>query len=254
MSNPVAIVTGGSSGIGQAISVALANEGYQIVIVGRNLQRIEETLTLLPSPESHLGLSLDVTQEEDMERMAQETIAQLGQIDLLIASAGVGRSADSKRFMPYPTASLPLTEWNAIINVNLKGIFLSNRAVIPQMSRQKSGQIINICSSTTPKGLRGEPYSPAYCASKFGVVGLTEALAEEVAPQGIRVQALFPGMVRTPLVAKTAIARRYGGNISAEEFALSVLYLVKEPRDAVTIHPHVLPLASLHQSHLGKKS
>ena len=253
MSKPVAIVTGGSSGIGQAICIALAQEGYQIVVVGRNAQRIEETLVLLPESESHLGLSLDVTQEEDMERMAQETITKFGQINVLIASAGVGRSADSERFMPYPTASLPLTEWNAIINVNLKGVFLSNRAVIPQMSRQKLGQIINICSSTTPKGLRGEPYSPAYCASKFGVVGLTEALAEEVAPQGIRVQALFPGMVRTPLVAKTAIARRYGGNISAEEFASAVLYLVNEPWDAVTIHPHVLPLASLERPYQGKK-
>jgi 3-oxoacyl-[acyl-carrier protein] reductase len=254
MSNPVAIVTGGSSGIGQAICIALAQQGYQIVVVGRNAQRIQETLVLLPESESHLGLSLDVTQEEDMERMAKETITRFGQIDVLIASAGVGRSPSSERFMPYPTASLPLTEWDAILKVNLKGVFLSNRAVIPQMSRQKSGQIINICSSTTPQGLRGEPYAPAYCASKFGVMGLTEALAEELAPQGIRVQALFPGMVRTPLVAKTAIARRYGGNISVEEFATAVLYLVNEPHDAVTVHPHVLPLSSLHQSHLGKKS
>lgn len=254
MSNSVAIVTGGSSGIGQAISVVLAKEGYQIVVVGRKTQQIEETLALLPSPESHLGLSLDVTQEEDMEKMAQETIARFGQIDVLIASAGVGKSGNSERYTPYPTVNLPLKEWDTVLNVNLRGVFLSNRAVIPQMSHQKSGQIINICSSTTPQGLRGEPYAPAYCASKFGVMGLTEALAEEVAPQGIRVQALFPGMVRTPLVAKTAIARRYGGSISAEEFATAVLYLVKEPRDAVTIHPHVLPLASLHQSHLGKKS
>ncbi|NBD32364.1 MAG: SDR family NAD(P)-dependent oxidoreductase [Cyanobacteria bacterium] len=253
MSNSVAIVTGGSSGIGQAICVALAREGYQIVVVGLNAQRIEETLALLHAPEKHIGLSLDVTEPEDMDQMAKETVTAFGQIDLLVASAGVGRSANSERFMPYPTAALPLTEWNTILNVNLKGVFLSNRAVLPQMMRQKSGQIINICSSTTPKGLRGEPYAPAYCASKFGVVGLTESLAQEVASQGIRVQALFPGMVRTPMVAQTAIARRYGGNISAEEFASSVLYLVNESPDTVSIHPHVLPLASLHYDNHRKR-
>ncbi len=253
MTNPVAIVTGGSSGIGQAICMALANEGYQIMVVGKNPQRVEQTLELLHCPEKHLGLLLDVTQESDMGRMADEAVAAFGRIDVLVASAGVGRSTDSNRFMPYPTAALPLKEWNAILNVNLKGVFLSNRAVLPQMLRQGSGQIINICSSTTPKGLRGEPYSPAYCASKFGVVGLTESLAQEVAPQGIRVQALFPGMVRTSMVAKTAIVRRYGGNISAAELATSVLYLVKEPPDTISIHPHVLPFASLHRNYRSIK-
>ncbi|MGK7891927.1 MAG: SDR family oxidoreductase, partial [Leptolyngbyaceae cyanobacterium] len=131
MSRPVAIVTGGSSGIGQAICVALAHTGYQLVVVGRDSQRIEQTLALLPSSETHLGLSLDVTQEEQMQQMAEQTITAFGQIDVLIASAGVGRSANSDRFMPYPTTALPLAEWNAILDVNLKGVFLSNRAVLP---------------------------------------------------------------------------------------------------------------------------
>jgi NAD(P)-dependent dehydrogenase (short-subunit alcohol dehydrogenase family) len=249
MNNPVAIVTGGSSGIGQAACIALASIGYRIMVVGRDLQRVQQTLDLLEAPEHHLGRLLDVTQEQDMVQMAAEAVAMFGRIDVLVASAGVGRSAGSNRFLPYPTAELPLSEWNAILDVNLKGIFLSNRAVLPQMVRQRSGQIINICSSTTPRGLRGEPYAPAYCASKFGVVGLTETLAEEVSSWGIRVQALFPGMVRTPLVAETAIAHRYGGNISAAEFVASVLYLVNESPDTVSVHPHVLPVASLHKNY-----
>jgi NAD(P)-dependent dehydrogenase (short-subunit alcohol dehydrogenase family) len=249
MSKPVAIVTGGSSGIGQAICVALAEIDYRVMVIGRQPERIEQTLELLPGIGQHFGMSFDVTQEQHMEQMARAAMGYFGRIDVLIASAGVGRSSDSQRFLPYATKDLPLEEWNAVLNVNLKGIFLSNRAVIPHFLTQGSGQIINICSSTTPKGLRGEPFAPAYCASKFGVVGLTEALAQEVAPYGIRVQALFPGMVRTPLVDKTAIARRYGGNISAAEFAASVVYLVKEEPDAISIHPHVLPLASLQQSY-----
>lgn len=248
MNNPVAIITGGSSGIGQAVCVALADIGYRLMVIGRDPQRIQQTLNRLESPEQHVGRSLDVTQEQDMAQMAAEAVATFGQIDVLIASAGIGRSANSDRYLPYPTSELPFSEWNAILEVNLKGIFLSNRAVLPQMLEQRSGQIINICSSTTPKGLRGEPYAPAYCASKFGVVGLTESLAEEVSSQGIRVQALFPGMVRTPLVAQTAIAHRYGGNISAEEFAATVLYLVNEPPDTMSVHPHVLPVASLSRS------
>jgi 3-oxoacyl-[acyl-carrier protein] reductase len=246
MDSRVVIITGGSSGIGQAVSLALVDEGYHVVVVGRNPERIEQTLALSEdSGIEHLGLSLDVTQEDDMNRMAAATVEAFGRIDVLVASAGAGRSTNATRLMPYPTAELPLSEWKAVLDVNLRGIFLSNRAVLPQMISQGSGQIINICSSTTPKGLRGEPYSPAYCASKFGVVGLTESLAQEVASHGIRVQAVFPGMVRTPLVADTAIARRYGGNISAEEFATSIVYLVNEEPDTMSVHPHVLPLASI---------
>ncbi len=249
MPDPVAIVTGGSSGIGQAVCMALASCSYRVLVVGRHSYRIQQTLSLLDGYDRHRGQSLDVTQEEDMAQMAAAAIAAFGRIDLLVASAGVGRSADSDRLMPYPTTSLPLSEWQAVLKVNLNGIFLSNRAVLPQMLKQGSGHIINICSSTTPKGLRGEPYAPAYCASKFGVVGLTESLAQEVAPYGIRVQALFPGMVRTPMVAQTAIARRYGGNMSAAEFATTVLYLANEAPDTTSIHPHMLPFASLKKDY-----
>jgi 3-oxoacyl-[acyl-carrier protein] reductase len=125
--------------------------------------------------------------------------------------------------------------------VNLRGVFLANRAVLPAMRAQGTGHIVNVCSSTTPRGLRGTPFGPAYCASKFGVVGLTEALAAEVGTQGIRVQAIFPGPVTTPLVDQTLLARPFGGAISAEAFADAVVALLETPRDAMLRHPHVLP-------------
>jgi 3-oxoacyl-[acyl-carrier protein] reductase len=128
------------------------------------------------------------------------------------------------------------------LEVNLTGIFLSNRAVLPIMISQASGQIVNICSSTTPYGLRGEPYAPAYCASKFGVVGLTESLAEEVRPYGIRVQAIFPGLVETGMIAKTALARRYGGLLTVEDVAAIIVYLTQQQDDTVIVHPHLLPV------------
>lgn len=247
----VAIVTGGSSGIGQAACIALANEGFHLVVVGTRRDRINETLNLLPNSvsrqldSSHLGLTLDVTNEDDMQQMAGKTVEHFGRIDLLVASAGLGKQSSSLRVMPHPTASLPLEEWNEVISVNLTGVFLSNRAVLPVMMAQRGGHIINICSSTTLHGLRGQPYAPAYCASKFGVVGFTESLAQEVCDYGIRVQALFPGPVKTPLVAKTALVRRFGGGyISSADIAGTIVYLVQQAPDAIMVHPHILPFGS----------
>jgi NAD(P)-dependent dehydrogenase (short-subunit alcohol dehydrogenase family) len=247
----VAIVIGGSSGIGQAACIALANEGFHLVVIGTNRERINKTLNLLHHPSlsqldsPHLGLTLNITNEDDMQEMVAKTVERFGRIDLLVVSAGLGKQSRSERVMPYPTASLPLEEWNEVISVNLTGVFLSNRAVLPVMIEQRGGHIINICSSTTLHGLRGQPYAPAYCASKFGVVGFTESLAEEVGSYGIRVQALFPGPVKTPLVEQTALVRRFGGRyMSAADVAGMIVYLVQQASDAIMIHPHILPFGS----------
>ena len=250
----VAIVTGGSSGIGKAISIALAQSGYQVTIIGRTPKYLQATLDQLitSSPgdikPSHIGLALDVANEHDMRQMASETLERFGRIDLLVASAGVGKKAGSTRVMPYSTADLPPDEWEAVIGINLTGTFLSNRAVLAPMIEQRSGHIINICSSTTPHGLHGTPYAPAYSASKFGVVGLTESLAAEVSSYGIRVQAVFPGAVETPLVDNTFLARPFGGAITAENFASTIMYLVSQPVDATTLHPHVIPFRGAFNS------
>jgi len=245
--NKVAIVTGGSSGIGRAVSIALAESGFQVTVVGRTTRYIDATVELLktrtPAGQKplHEGLALDVINENDMQEMADKTMDRFGRIDLLVASAGIGKKAGSSRVIPYSTATLPPDEWGAVIGVNLTGTFLSNRAVIAPMMSQRSGHIINICSSTTPHGLHGTPYAPAYSASKFGVVGLTESLAEEASSYGIRVQAVFPGAVETPLVDNTILARPFGGTITADNFASTIMYLVTQPVDATTIHPHVIP-------------
>lgn len=241
----VAIVTGGSSGIGQAIAIALARAGYGVTVVGTSRQRIDNTLCQIvqySSQELVLGLELDVRQAADMEAMVEQTLAQFGRIDLLVTSAGLGKKSDSVRVIPHPTASLPLEDWQEMIDVNLTGVFLSNRAVLSTMLAQGSGHIVNVCSSTTLHGLRGQPYAPAYCASKFGIVGLTESLDSEVAGSGIRVQAIFPGPVLTPLVAQTALLKLFNNRaIRPDHFALSVVALVQQPSDAIVIHPHLLP-------------
>ena len=233
--------------------MALARTGYWIVVAGTNSQRIRETLEQLNNPQNnqsdltHIGAIANVTSAADLQAMVRKTVEQFGRIDLLVASAGIGKIGGTKRVMPHPTTSLPLVEWEAAIAVNLTGVFLSNRAVLPAMMAQGSGHIINICSSTTPRGLRGQPYAPAYCASKFGVVGFTESLAAEVREYGIRVQALFPGYVSTSMVSETALLHRYGGSMSAEDFAQTIIYLVRQHPDAEIVHPHVIPVGSIAQ-------
>ncbi|MEO0421933.1 MAG: SDR family oxidoreductase [Pseudomonadota bacterium] len=245
---PVAIVTGGSSGIGQAVAVALAQDGWRVAVVGRSLERLTQSLDLIRSASAELGqpseplaLPFNVADEADMQAMAERTLAAFGRIDLLVASAGLGKRADTKRVMPHPTAELPLSEWEEVINVNLRGIFLSNRAVLPTMRAQGRGQIINVGSSTTPQGLRGTPFGPAYCASKFGMVGLTEVIAGEEERHGIRAQVIFPGPVETPLVDQTILARPFGGAVKAEHFADAVVFMARHPVDGVLVHPHLLP-------------
>lgn len=251
--NKVAIVTGGSSGIGKAVGIALAAAGFSVSVVGRTPDYVDAAVEELrgASPtddeKGHLGLVLDVGVEAHMQEMAARTLERFGRIDLLVASAGIGKKAGSERVMPYATAVLPRDEWEAVVGVNLTGVFLSNRAVLAPMLAQGSGHIINVCSSTTPRGLRGTPFAPAYSASKYGVVGLTEALAAEVESQGIRVQAIFPGPVQTPLVDNTKLARPFGGAIEADNFARAVMYLVAQPTGATIVHPHVIPFRGAFQ-------
>lgn len=248
----VAIVTGGSSGIGQATCFALAKIGFQVVVVGTKPEAINQTVSQLnelsaSQPEiTHLGLTLNVICEEDMQTMAAKTLDYFGRIDLLIASAGIGKKSGSQQLIPPSTASLSLDEWEEILNVNLTGVFLSNKAVLPVMVAQQSGHIINISSATSMHGLRGQAYAPAYCASKFGVVGFSESLAEEVCADGIRVQVFLPGLVTTPLVAKTALSRRFGGRaMSASSMAAAIVNLLQQPSNAIIAHPYVLPFGGV---------
>jgi 3-oxoacyl-[acyl-carrier protein] reductase len=112
------------------------------------------------------------------------------------------------------------------------------------MMQQNSGHVLLIGSSTTPHGLRGRAYAPAYCASKFGLVGFAESVAAEVAAHGIRVQVMLPGPVDTPLVNQTGLARPFGGSLDGAQFAAAVLYhITQQPTDTVTQHLHILPCA-----------
>jgi 3-oxoacyl-[acyl-carrier protein] reductase len=232
MSGLVAVVTGGGSGIGRATALALAEQGASVVVVDRPGSG---TVTIR-EVEAHggdgLALALDVRQPEDMTAMAQRTLDAYGRIDVLVASAGLLRTGP-----PTTVERLPLQEWDTVLETNLRGVFLSNRAVLPTMLAQHSGTIINLSSTSGRKGLA---YDAAYCASKFGVIGFSEALAEEVGSRGVKVQVVLPGPVDTALWDQNGPLPRPATILAPERVAEFIAFLVSLPADTVVVEPTLL--------------
>jgi NAD(P)-dependent dehydrogenase (short-subunit alcohol dehydrogenase family) len=221
-----AVVTGGSRGIGRAIAVELVNAGAQVTIMGRSSDTLHETAAAIGIQ----ALVCDVTDPGSV-RLAFESCKP---VDVLVNNAGAARSA------PFYKTDLDL--WEQMITVNLTGTYLCSREVIAGMLARHSGRIVNIASTA---GLKGYPYVSAYCAAKHGVIGLTRALAQEVAAKGITVNAVCPGYVATEMTTETIdnIVRLTGRShddaradliknnpqgrlISAEEVAQTVLWLL----------------------------
>jgi len=177
----VAVVTGGVSGIGAGIAARLAAEGAR--------------LSLWDMDEKGLGphgVRVDVTDADAVHRAAEATAAALGSIDILVTSAGI--TGPNMPVWDYPVAA-----WDKVIDVNLKGVFYCNRAVVPFMRKQNSGHIVNIASIA---GKDGNPNASAYSASKAGVIGLTKSLGKELADTPIRVNCVTPAAVKTPLFSQ----------------------------------------------------
>jgi NAD(P)-dependent dehydrogenase (short-subunit alcohol dehydrogenase family) len=190
------IVTGGASGIGRSACLSLAGKGAAVVVVDINSRDAEETAHQLKAqecPVEPIVISKDIGSEEQMEEMARIVEGHFGRIDSLVHCAGILRG---KNGGPKLMAEVSLAEWDEVIKVNLKGTFLCNRAVLPAMMKQRRGQIVNISSTS---GLRGRAFDSVYCASKFGVVGMSQSLMEEVRQYGIKVHVILPDAVNTPM-------------------------------------------------------
>ena len=235
----VAIVTGGASGIGRATCCALAREGAHVVAVDCNTQMLEETLdelnALNPCYGGHLALKLDVSSERDMEAMADQAMEKFGQIDILVASAGILRGRGSS---PQPLARISTEEWDQVLDTNLKGVFLSNRSVLPAMMKRRHGNIVNLSSVS---GRQGRAYDAPYCASKFGVIGMSESLSEEVRNAGIRVQVVIPDAVDTPIWDQNGPVPKPPNALPSERVADLIVYLVTQPADTMILGPVIAP-------------
>ncbi len=167
-----AVVTGGASGIGEAVVRRIEAEGGKVVVWDVNG-----------------GIRVDISDHESVERAAAETIRQVGGIDILVNSAGITGPT-------VPLAEFPVDGWKRVIDINLNGAFYCNRAVVPHMVAQNYGRIVNIASIA---GKEGNPNASAYSASKAGVIGMTKSLAKELAKTSITVNAVTPAAVRTPI-------------------------------------------------------
>ncbi|TAK09213.1 MAG: SDR family NAD(P)-dependent oxidoreductase [Candidatus Manganitrophaceae bacterium] len=194
LKDQVAIVTGGSSGIGFAVARMALAEGMRVVISARDKEKLSRALSELekeaPGKDRVIAIPTDVSIASQVDAMVGETISKWNRIDLLVNNAGVAQWSSIEETRE--------ADWDRIQAINLKGAFLCTKAVLPAMKRQRSGYIVNISSLAGKEGMAGVA---AYSASKFGLVGLTESTLAEAVEHRIRATVICPAYVATPLVA-----------------------------------------------------
>ena len=238
LANKVALITGGTSGIGEATALLFAKEGAKVTITGRNEQRGRDVVRRIhDAGGTAIFVRTDVRLAEDCRRAVDETVRAFGRLDILFNNAGV--------FYAHTVVDCSEEEWDLQMDINLKGTFLMSKYVLPGMIAQGSGNIINNSSGW---GLVGGDKAVAYCASKGGVVNLTKAMAIDHGRQGIRVNCICPGDVETPMLPEDArfrgmkwedylagCANRPMGRIgTADEIAKVALFLASDDSSFMT--------------------
>ena len=238
LANKIALITGGTSGIGEATAILFAKEGASVALAGRNQERGEQVRDkILRDGGKALFIASDVRMPEDCRRAVDQTLKVFGQLDILFNNAGV--------FYPHTIIDCSEEEWDEQLKVNLKGTFLMSKFALPEMIRRGSGVIINNSSGW---GIAGGDSAVAYCASKGGVVLLTKAMAIDHGRQGIRVNCICPGDVDTPMLPEDArmrglkwqdylagCANRPLGRIGTpDEIAKAVLFLASDDSSFMT--------------------
>jgi NAD(P)-dependent dehydrogenase (short-subunit alcohol dehydrogenase family) len=234
LKNKIALVTGAASGIGEAVAQLFAANGASVVLADMDTDGAERVLKLI---EKHGGKGLvvktDVSEYADCERMVNDTVEKFGRLDIAVNNAGIGGPAAL-------TGEYPIDGWDKVIAINLSGVFYGMRYQIPAMLKNGGGSIVNMASIL---GKVGFPMSGAYSSAKHGVIGLTETAACEYATQGIRVNAVGPGFIQTPLLDKNLNPEQLKGIAAmhpmqrlgtAQEVAELVLWLASDNASFVT--------------------
>ena len=233
LENQIVLVTGGSRGIGKAAALACAREGAHIIInYAGNVKAAEETVKEISDlGQKCLAVQADISKLADVERLIEEATAEFGKIDILVNNAGITRDGLLMRMKEE--------DWDAVIETNLKGIFLCTKAVIRGMMKQRSGRIINM---TSVVGVMGNAGQANYAAAKAGVIGFTKSTAKELASRGITVNAIAPGFIHSDMtfvlpenvkeeMVKAIPIGRMG---EAEEVADAVVFLASNSARYIT--------------------
>jgi NAD(P)-dependent dehydrogenase (short-subunit alcohol dehydrogenase family) len=237
----VVFITGGGRGIGRAAAMAFARAGIRVAICSRTLSDVEQVAAeICQAGGEALPMQCDVADPSRVDETVAQIIAHFGAIDILINNAGVGTVA------PFEVADYELAEWDRIVNVNLRGTFLCCRAVLPAMRERRRGTIINVASIT---GIKSAPYVSPYGVSKFGVVGLTQALIAENHRHGIRVCMVNPGTTNTTIwdkKLKPLSAEVRAAMMHPEDVAEVILFLASLPDrvriDEIVVLPNQFPI------------
>ena len=235
LKDKVGLVTGASSGIGRAIVLGLAREGAKVVVSDIDGAKGEQTAALVREQGAEaLFVPCDVSQPGDCEALVQRTVEKFGRLDVACNNAGIGGPS-------APTADYPLDGWQQVIGINLSGVFYGMKYQIAQMLQDGGGSIVNVASILGAVGFAG---APAYTAAKHGVVGLTKSAALEYSAQGVRVNAVGPGFIHTPMIerfeedadtnAMLVAAHPIGRLGRPEEVAELVLWLASDRASFVT--------------------
>ncbi len=196
LNGKVALVTGASQGLGQAIALRLAAAGAKVACIARNAEKLAETVQQIESAGgAAIAISCDVTKRESVDAATEEVLAKWERLDILVNNAGITRDTLIPRMEDE--------DWDAVIDTNLRGTFLFTRAATRPMMQQRYGRIINISSVS---GLMGNPGQSNYSASKAGVIGFTRTVARELAKRNITVNAIAPGFIESEMSARVGDA------------------------------------------------
>ena len=218
-----AIVTGASSGIGKEVALRLLQAGAQVSLVSRHPDQI---LSELPAGSNAQGYAIDLGDIAQVSTKMQAIVADMGGVDILINNAGMAYIGE--------VIDMPLTEWQKLFDLNLTSVFQCLQATLPTMRSQKSGTIINVASIAAKQSF---PNWGAYCASKFALLGLTQAIAAEEQPHGIKVMSICPGSVDTPLWDtlddKVPPSFNRAAMLRPSTVAESIMTLINLPADAM---------------------
>jgi NADP-dependent 3-hydroxy acid dehydrogenase YdfG len=209
----VAIVTGASRGVGAAIVKQLVQTGYRITALARDEKALQQLA--IDAPEQILPLVCDITKTEDVQHAIKQTITKWGQLDVLINNAGVGHFA--------PVDQLSEAQWDEMLQVNTKGPFLTSKYAIPYL-KQNRGHIVNISSVA---GIEAFANGGGYCASKFALMALSDALTKELKPHHVRVTTICPGSI------KTTFGTTKDWALSPESVAQTVQMVVDSPKNVI---------------------